>query len=137
MKKRERAQAAFEFMLIIPVAFALVWLAVLILMDVGVVLGDHIALKHATSAGAMLAAQGATVAEVKEYTSDETDGLVDPSQVDVCTFTAGGVDVVLVSAAFHFTFKMGAMIHKDIGADLHSEASMPLLKALVAPACPP
>jgi len=133
----ERGQAAFEFMLILPIAFAFMWLAVLILLDVGSVMGDHLTLKHATSAGAMLNAQGATVADVQQYVADETNGLVDPSQVDVCTFTAGGIDVVLVSADYHFTFQMAKMAHRSIGADLHSEASMPLVKALSAPACPP
>lgn len=108
-QESESGQVLLEFAFIFPVLIVLL----LALIDFGIAVDHRDVLQHAVREGARNAAVGSSVGDVQQYTSDESQGLLDTSNVSVCYKPAGGIaagDVgsdVQVSATYTYKFSVG------------------------------
>lgn len=107
----ERGQTLLEFAFVAPII--LVFL--LAMIDFGIAVDRREVLQHAVREGARHGAIGQDVASIQDYTSDQSQGVLDPADVTVCYVDANGDGVVgnvgdnvKVSADFTYKFSVGS-----------------------------
>lgn len=115
----ESGQALVEFALIFPFIIALL----LVLIDGGFAIDRRIVLQHSVREGGRLASLAAAPAAVKTLTADQSQGLLDTTDVTICyvdTTGNGSVldagDSVRVSATYTYNFNgSGELIFNAFG----------------------
>jgi hypothetical protein len=109
-KGGERGQALIEFAFIAP--FLLVLL--LTILDFGIAIDRREVIQHAVREGARQGAVGASETEIKDITSEQSQGILDPADVEVCYVDEGSIDAgiagssVRVEGTFTYNLFFGA-----------------------------
>jgi hypothetical protein len=106
--RRERAQALIEFAFVAPIIFVLLFSIV----DFSIAIDRRLQLQHAVREGARYGAVHTNMADIKQYTVDEGQGLVDTTDVTVCyidgddagTIPGNAGDAVRVSATLDWEY---------------------------------
>src|SRR2546428_8606236 len=104
----EKGQALIEFAFVVPLLF----LFILIVVDFGIALDRRELTQHAVREGARRAAVGATVAEVKDATHNQSGGTLGADDVKVCFVdrNSNGIpdrrDNVRVSGEYTLSFRV-------------------------------
>jgi len=83
---RERGQTLIEFAFVTP--FLLVLL--LTILDFGIAVDRREVIQHAVREGARQGAVGASVAKIKDVTSNQSQDVLDPADVEVCYVDGDG-----------------------------------------------
>jgi Flp pilus assembly protein TadG len=124
----QRGQALVEFAFVAP--FLLVLL--LVILDFGVAIDRREVLQHAVREGARQGAVGATVAEIKNVTANQSQDVLDPADVSVCYVDGdGGTPAgqagsnVRVTANYAYNIFFGAALLNYFGSD-DSDLSVPM-----------
>ena len=109
-RRAERGQALIEMAFVLPLIFVFL----LVLVDFGMALDHRQVIQHAVRDGARHAAVGADVAAVKQYTVDQSQGILGAADVSVCYVDMNGNgnpgnpgDDVRVSATYTYRFTTG------------------------------
>lgn len=129
VKSKERGQALIELALLLP----FILLFVLALVDFGIAIDRREVLQHAVYEGARDGSVGRSIDEIKQETVDQSQGLLDVTQVTVCYSDADGDgrtgntgDNVRVSADFTYRFSVGS-------GELLSAAGIPVPSIQMTP----
>jgi hypothetical protein len=117
----ERGQALIEFAFIAP--FLLVLL--LAILDFGIALDRREVIQHAVREGARQGAVGASETEVEDITSDQSQGVLDPADIEVCYVDGDGGSPnagsagsnVRVTADFTYNLFLGSELLGFFGMD--------------------
>ena len=144
--KSQRAQTLIEFAFVLPVILVFFFA----LVDFGIAIDKRIALQHGVREGARFAAVHTVENDIKQWTVDQSQGIVDLADVDVCyedgadanTTIGDAGDSVRVQSNFTWTFPimtemMGAFGVPALSIDLTPSASARLERSVSGPApCP-
>ena len=110
-RRSERGQTLIEFAFVLPVILVFI----LLLVDFGIALDRREVLQHAVREGARYAAVGNSVADIKQRTVDQSQGVLNTGNVSVCYVDSDGNGVygnlgdnVHVSASFTYVFNIGS-----------------------------
>jgi len=139
LRRGERGQALIEFALVMPLMLALL----LVLVDLGLAVGDRLVVQHSVSEGVReaqvtnLSSIALTKQHIIDTTVDQSQGVLDSGDVDVCyedqnaNGDPGDVgDKVKVSIDYTYRFSAGGTeIARALGA---SFSGIPLDRSAVA-----
>jgi Flp pilus assembly protein TadG len=125
---RERGQTLLEFALVLPIMLVFLFTIV----DFGIALDRRITLQHAVREGARQGAVTNSMAAIIDATVNQSQGLLDPADVDVCYEDTDGNgnpgdpgDNVRVSATFTYDFTIAiAEVFGMFGAALPAGITM-------------
>lgn len=105
---RERGQALIEFALLFPFLIALLF----VLVDFGIAIDRRVVIQHAVREAARQGAIGASVAEMQTVAVNQSQDVLDASDVSICfidgpdanSYPGNAGDSVRVSATFVYSF---------------------------------
>ena len=139
----ERGQALIEAMFVIPFVLVLI----LLVLDFGIALDRREVMIHAVREGARAAANGDSVAEVKQVAKDQSEGNLRLDDVSVCYrddnlngYLGDVNDSVEVTVNHTYNMLVGGIswIGVPTQLDISPTAKAPLLNPVTgATACPP
>lgn len=107
---RERGQALIEFAFVLPI----ILLFILVLVDFGIAVDRRQVLQHAVRDGVRFGAVGNSAALVTDHVVDQSMGILDPADVDVCYVDenaninpGNSGDSIKVTAHYTYEFSVG------------------------------
>jgi hypothetical protein len=104
-------QAIIEMVLVLPIIFVFI----LVVVDLGLAMDRREVIQHGVREGARAAAVGKSMSEIRDVTVNQSQGLFDPGDIEVCyvdkdgNSTAGNAgDAVRVSGTFVYNYVVGS-----------------------------
>ncbi len=115
----ERGQALIEFAFVFP----LMLLLILLLLDIGIAMDRRSSILQGMREAGRAGAAGATAAEVIDVAVAQSDGVLDPSDVDVChldgpdagSYPGDKEDAVRVSISHEYNVVLGQELLAALG----------------------
>ncbi len=121
-QRRERGQAALEFVLVLPLVLIMLFLVA----EGTMMLQTWLTLEHASREGARFAAVGNTQTDVINRTVDRSGGLLTSSNVTVTNAkgTPGTTVTVRVSYTYNYKFPLVGLLSLISGGTIPTTATM-------------